>query len=330
MCTINDVLDFSKLEAGQVTIRPEPVDLGKLCRGTLQLFAPQAGAKDLELALDDSGAKNIVVRVDPDRIRQILLNFIGNAMKFTEAGSVTLLTRFDAATDTLGIEVIDTGGGIAPEKQALLFKRFSQVDGSMVRSAGGTGLGLAICKGLVEAMGGRLGAESEIGKGSRFWFEIPAAQASVPIEALGDDSVEPLSFRGARVLVADDHQVNRDLVRLYLAGMDAEVSEAADGEEAVVLAADWPFDVILMDLRMPNLDGAGALARIRASAGPNDATPILAFTADAGPDAIPGLLAMGFDAVVAKPAEPAALIGAIARAISSAPEFSEEDDAVAA
>ncbi|HEY2709045.1 MAG TPA: PAS domain S-box protein [Caulobacteraceae bacterium] len=325
LCTVNDVLDFSKLEAGQVAIQPEPVDLGKLCRGTLELFAPQAGAKDLQLVLDDEAAKDIVVRVDPDRIRQILLNFISNAVKFTEAGQVTLRTGFDTATDMLAVEVIDTGGGIPPDKLDLLFKRFSQVDGSAMRSTGGTGLGLAICKGLVEAMGGRIGADSRPGEGSRFWFEIPAAISSIAIETVDDQVVEPMSFRGARVLIADDHKVNRDLVRLYLAGLDAEVSEAGDGVEAVALAGDWPFDVILMDLRMPNLDGEGALKAIRASTGPNDATPILAFTADAGPEFVRQLRAMGFDDVVGKPAEPAILIGAIARAVSFGADVGEDE-----
>jgi len=316
LCIVNDVLDFSKLEAGQVTLQPEPVAIGKLCRGTLQLFAPQAGAKDLHLELDAGGAEDVVVRVDPDRIRQIVLHFLSNAVKFTNAGQVMLRVRHDAATDLLCIEVSDTGAGIPPDRQAKLFQRFSQVDGSLARQGGGAGLGLAICRGLVEAMGGRIGAESEPGVGSRFWFEIPAALCALPAGAAGEDGVEPLSFRGARVLVADDHQVNRDLVRLYLAGLDAEVSEAADGEEAVRLAGEWPFDVILMDLKMPGLDGAGALNAIRASGGPNDGTPILAFTADAGPEFVRELKALGFDDVVGKPAEPAALIGAIARAAS--------------
>jgi CheY-like chemotaxis protein len=329
LCTIDDVLDVSKIEAGQVTLRPEPVDLGKLCRGVLELFAPQAGAKDVELTLDDAAAKDIVVRVDPDRVRQMVLNFVSNAVKFTEVGSITLRTRFDEASDTLAVEAIDTGPGVSAAKQAELFKRFSQLESSMARR-GGAGLGLAICKGLVEAMGGRIGVESEPGRGSRFWFEIPAARTSVPAAALDEEAVEALSFRGARVLIADDHQVNRDLVRLYLAGMDAEVSEAADGIEAVDLAATWPFDAILMDIRMPRLDGAGALARIRAEPGPNDATPILAFTADAAPEQARELIALGFDDVVAKPAEPSALIAAIARAVSFEPAVIEGGEPFAA
>ena len=326
LCTVNDILDFSKLEAGQVTIHAEPVSLDRLTRATLDLFTPQAGAKDLSLTLD-GGTENPVICVDPDRIRQILLNLVSNAVKFTEVGGVTLRSRYDQQAERLTVEVIDTGDGIPPEKQDSLFKRFSQVDGSLTRSHGGTGLGLAICKGLVEAMGGEIGVESRLGEGSRFWFSVPARSA----ELLGPshDEVgldERPAFIGVRVLVVDDHPANRELAKLFLAGVGAEVTEAEDGEAAVRLAADWPFDVILMDLRMPGLDGPGALRRIRAADGPNDATPILAFTADADADSAGRLQAMGFQDVVSKPLDPTLLITAIARAV--AVEFETEDQAL--
>ena len=319
LCTVNDILDFSKLEAGQVSIQPEPVSLAKLCRATLDLFTPQAGAKDLSLTLEgDVTADDLVISVDPDRIRQILLNFVSNAVKFTATGGVTLRTTYDPAAETLSVDVIDTGEGIPPEKQDRLFKRFSQVDGSLTRVQGGTGLGLAICKGLVEAMGGEIGMDSRMGEGSRFWFKIPAPWAS---HAKADDDrplIERPTFAGVRVLVADDHPSNRELVRLFLAGVGAEVSEASDGEEAAQLASEWPFDVILMDLRMPRLDGLGALRRIRGSQGPNDATPILAFTADADTEIVGRLASMGFQDMVAKPLQPGALIAAVARATAFA------------
>jgi len=312
LCTVNDILDFSKLEAGQVSIHPQPMALAKLSRATLDLFTPQAGAKDLTLTLDSDD--DLVVAVDPDRIRQILLNLVSNAVKFTTTGGVTLRTRYDGPAERLRIEVIDTGAGLTAEQQDRLFKRFSQIDGSLTRAHNGTGLGLAICKGLAEAMGGEIGIESRAGEGSRFWFEIPAPLASLPETAGGAAASDQISFTGVRVLVVDDNAANRELARLFLAGVGAEVAEANDGEQAVRMAAELPYDVILMDLRMPALDGPGALRKIRGSPGPNDFTPMLAFTADADSEARARLSAMGFEGVVAKPVEPGVLIAAVARA----------------
>lgn len=323
LCTVNDILDFSKLEAGQVVIHPEPVSLGKLSRATLELFTPQAGAKDLTLTLDDGGVGPIL-RVDPDRIRQVLLNLVSNAVKFTLVGGVTLRTHYDAATERLRLEVIDTGPGIPPEKQDRLFKRFSQIDGSLTRAQSGTGLGLAICKGLAEAMGGEIGVESLVGQGSTFWFEIPASLAAAPEDDVGSPSSGQMSFTGVRVLVVDDNAANRELAHLFLEGVGAEVSDAADGEAAARMASELPYDVVLMDIRMPVLDGPGALARIRATAGPNDTTPILAFTADADAGSRARFTALGFDGLVEKPVTPQALISAVATATA----FAEQLDAV--
>lgn len=319
LCTVNDILDFSKLEAGQVSIHPEPVLISKLAGSTLELFGPQAGAKDLSLILEnDQDREHLVLAVDPDRVRQILLNLVSNAVKFTASGSVTLRTSYEATEGLLRIEVSDTGDGISAEQQERLFKRFSQIDGSMTRAHSGTGLGLAICKGLAEAMGGRVGISSEVGVGSTFWFEIPAQYASLPGTLEAHPRPDAVTFGGIRVLVVDDNATNRELVRLFLVGVGAEVSEAFDGEESVKMAAELPYDVILMDLQMPVLDGRSALRQIRSIPGPNDATPVLAFTAEDYAVCKVQLTAEGFEDVVSKPVEPAALIAAVARATAFA------------
>ncbi len=317
LSTVNDVLDFSKLEAGQVTIAPAPVAIEQLFRSTLDLFTPQAGVRDLELALRlNDLAPDLAVFVDADRVRQVLLNLVGNAVKFTPSGGVTLSVHHDGVPGSLMVEVFDTGPGIARDKVDSLFKRFSQIDGSLTRAHGGTGLGLAICKGLVEAMGGEIGVNSVPGQGSRFWFRIPAPVA----EALKVASVEVAQPRseqsGLRVLVADDHPANRELAGLFLAGIGAEITEACDGQAAVDTCATTSFDIILMDLRMPGLDGIGALQAIRAAGGPNSEIPILAFTADASEDLLSYLTGFGFNGVVAKPLSPAALIQAVSQALS--------------
>ncbi|HEX8471250.1 MAG TPA: ATP-binding protein, partial [Brevundimonas sp.] len=316
LSTVNDILDFSKLEAGQVAIRPRPTDIAELCRQTLELFSPQAGAKDLALHFEVAADRRWI-QVDPDRIRQILLNLVGNAVKFTASGAVTLALSWDQDSERLHLVVKDTGEGVPADKLEKLFKRFSQVDGSLTRNHGGTGLGLAICKGLAEAMGGRIGADSVIGTGSRFWFDIPAPRAhGVTIADDGDGAPRALpALTGKRVLVADDHPANRELARLFLSGVGAQVVDANDGVAAVEVAHAQRFDVILMDMRMPRLDGAAALGRIRGGGGVNAMTPILAYTADAGADEDRRLVALGFSGVVAKPVSSAALLDAIADAV---------------
>ncbi len=318
LCTVNDILDFSKLEAGQVAVRPEPTDLEDLCRSTLELFAPQAGAKDLTLDFRMGSVSSALVpalMIDPDRVRQILLNLIGNAVKFTAAGSVKVVAAWDPRTQRLGVSVADTGAGIPANKLGLLFQRFSQIDGSTTRGAGGTGLGLAICKGLCEAMGGTVGADSVVGRGSRFWFEIDAQAANAALEVTPPAEVTQLSaLSGTRVLVADDHPANRELARLFLSGLGADVVEVEDGAAAVDRLTQEAFDLVLMDLRMPRMDGREALKAIRSYVASAADTPILAYTADGDGDTSL-LMAAGFAGVVSKPLVPADFFRTVSRAL---------------
>jgi PAS domain S-box-containing protein len=318
LSAVNDILDFSKLEAGQVEIKRRPESPGLLAREAAEMFAAQARAGGVDLRVEGLKTLPRTMSIDADRLRQMLFNLVGNAIKFTEQGSVRLQAGYDAANGRLSFAVVDTGPGIAPDQLKRLFQRFSQVDASTTRRHGGTGLGLAICKGLAEAMGGEIGAESVEGKGSRFWFWIPAepVRAASP-EASGRRA--PALPSGCRILVADDNPANRDLARCLLEPLGAQVQEADGGAKAVECAALAPFDVILMDVRMPGLDGPAAMRKIRAGRGPNRRTPILAFSADVGSVGEGDFVARGFDGQVGKPLTALDLIGAILACLEPAP-----------
>jgi PAS domain S-box-containing protein len=319
LAVVNDILDFSKLEAGQVEIRRRPVAPAALFADTAGVMEAAAADKGVRLVCDTEGLPPGLA-LDGDRLRQVLLNLVGNAVKFTDRGEVGLTARW--ADGWLEAEVRDQGCGIAPDKLAVLFQRFSQVDGSSTRRHGGTGLGLAICKGLVEAMGGTIGVESREGEGSRFTFRIPARTVEMEAAGVGEGEAD-LGELGIRLLVADDNAVNRELVEVILSPLGVEVSAARDGREAVEMAADMPFDVILMDLRMPRLDGPAAARAIRAGEGPNANIPIILFSADvtAADDPV-------FDARLAKPIEPAALLAAVCGAVAGpAPDGRQTDAA---
>lgn len=306
---VNDVLDFSKLEAGQFEIKRRSVSAVEMVRDAVMMLNAQADAKSLDLSLSTSVDMAVHVLVDPERVRQVLLNLIGNAVKFTQEGGVKVDLRYEE--DRLYIEVRDSGAGLSPEAQQKLFQRFSQVDGSSTKQHGGTGLGLAICKGLVETMGGSIGVRSEVGQGSCFYFDVeafPAGGASVEGDQAGS-SFE--CIEGVRVLVADDNPVNRELVRAILEGFGADVTEAQDGVEAVEAAQAMPYDVILMDIRMPRLDGIGALQTIRRVPGPNQTVPIIGFSAGAD---LSRVIDHRFDGFVPKPIEVKCLLEAVSTA----------------
>ncbi len=318
LATINDILDFSRLEQGRITLEPRIVAITGVVSEVLEMLAPDAAAKSLVLRSvgDDMAPPELFI--DPERVRQVLLNLIGNAVKFTEVGEVRLETDYDIQTGRLRMSVTDTGPGVAEADQALIFARFSQIDEALNREHGGTGLGLAISRGLVELMGGDIGVESTLGQGARIWFEIPAqtGPSHDEAEAEVEETELPLPPPGVRVLVVDDNAGNRELVRSVLEAVGVEVAEAEDGEEGVAVAAASPFDAILMDLRMPRLDGVSAAQRIRAEAGPSAGSPIIAFSADVRS----GPLDPVFDGATPKPLTVASLLSTLSDALTGSPK----------
>jgi len=236
--------------------------------------------------------------LDEGRVRQILVNLMSNAIKFTAKGSVTLAmaVRPSDGGDALHVSVRDTGVGISPEGQARLFQRFSQVD----HNRDGTGLGLMICKQLVELMGGAIGVASREGEGSEFWFDIPVTQSALAI----DDEID---IPPARILVVDDQEAVRDLLTSLLTPQGHTVTGVADGAQALAVCDRQVFDLILMDINMPVMDGTTASLALRNGDGPNASIPIIAMTAAASTDRHRACLAAGMNDLLAKPLDPAAL-----------------------
>jgi CheY-like chemotaxis protein len=255
----------------------------------------------------------------------VLLNLLTNAVKFTEAGEVTVTVSH--ADDELKVEVSDTGVGIPPDRLYRLFQRFSQADGSINRQYGGTGLGLAICKSLAEVMGGDIGVSSTPGHGSRFWFTVAAPTCCVVGgEAAADEAA--LDVRPARILVVDDAPVNRELVGVLLGVFGHELTEAGGGAEAVEAARDQAFDLILMDLQMPGMDGLTATREIRSGCPLNRDTPIVALSANILPSHLEACREAGMDDHIGKPIDTRELLTKVARWTS--PADSEPETAATA
>jgi len=313
LSVVNDILDFSKLEAGQVDLDPHSFDPAAYVEDTIELLTTQAENKGLTLGLiiDDS----VPSRIDADssRVRQVLLNLVGNAIKFTAEGrvSVSMSHVMSDSGGMMRIQIADTGPGIPAERRDRLFQRFSQVDGSVSRNHGGTGLGLAICKGLVKLMGGEIGVESEEDKGSVFWFTFAAPPMNAVVHTAAAEAAEA-DMRPLHILVVDDVNVNRELVRAMLEPFGHSFVEAENGAEAVAAALREPFDLILMDLQMPGMDGTAATRAIRATCTANGLTPILALSANVLPDHLVACAAAGMDDHIGKPIQPMRLLTKVA------------------
>ena len=314
MTLLSDILDLSKIESGHMEFEETPLDLGASLQAVASLYEETARAKDLGFTLHVGDGARGVFLGDPTRIRQVLQNLVSNAMKFTASGSVEV--RADAVPlgdgrREITFEVIDTGVGISAEAQGRLFSKFMQAESSTTRKFGGTGLGLAICRELVHAMGGEIGVDSEEGRGSRFWFSLPLTLAA-EIEPLVEDVVvEEEESRPLRILAAEDNATNQFVLKAILGQKGLEATFVENGREAVEAVQANDYDLVLMDLHMPEMDGITATQRIRALIGPKSDIPVVAVTAEAMPEQVRRCLSAGMDAHVAKPIRPDTLYAVI-------------------
>jgi PAS domain S-box-containing protein len=318
---LNDILDLSKIEAGGLQLETNNFHLSSVLDNVASIVRESCHSKGLSLEIDPDSVP-LWLRGDPLRLRQALLNFAGNAVKFTQKGRISLraiLLQDSDASLLVRFEVQDTGIGLTPEQQGNLFQPFQQADSSTARRFGGTGLGLALTKRLTELMGGTVGVDSAVGVGSTFWFTVPLqrGRGALP-EPLVDDANASAEtrlrqhHRGARILLAEDNPVNVEVVQqmLHAAGLDVRV--AWNGRHAVDLASSEEFDLLLMDIQMPEMDGLTATRLIRGMAS-HAATPILALTANAFSEDQAACLDAGMDEVLAKPVTAGVLYDALLR-----------------
>ncbi len=313
MALLNDILDFSKIEAGKMVLEQIPVSLEELVTGTLALFYGRASEKGLALRAEWHEGAPRAVMGDPVRLRQILANFISNAIKFTHQGEVVVSVEPSRAFEEgVRLAVRDTGVGIPEAKQAHLFEAFTQADSSTTRKYGGTGLGLAICKRLTELMGGQIGVQSRASEGSTFFVDLPLPV--IQTEAIhqasdscrGNEQEDLHALSGKRILLVEDNEVNRKVAIRLLEKLGVEVEVAVNGCEAVEKAAAQTYDLILMDCQMPEMDGYEATRHIRqreAQRG-SERVPIVALTAHALSGDREKCLAVGMDDYLSKPLKP--------------------------
>jgi signal transduction histidine kinase/ActR/RegA family two-component response regulator len=328
MTVVNDILDMSKIEAGKVSITPLDIEIRGGIARVVELFRPKAAEKGLDISLQMDPSFPSHIRLDPVRTRQCLTNLISNAIKFTETGGITVSVRLRSERSGLDMEmtVADTGIGMTEEQVSRLFSDFMQADASTTRRFGGTGLGLAITRRLARLMGGDVTVESSPGKGSTFrlWFAVEKASSQAPDDVPVAASKAPAELRGRRVLLTDDNPINRKVAQMFMKPFGLVVVEAANGEEALIRLATQPFDLVLMDIHMPVMDGCEAVKRIRASQAQWSNIPVIALTADAMPGDDVRYLSMGMTGYVAKPIDQRELFSAINAALVSQPRRREQ------
>ncbi len=329
LALINDILDLSKVEAGGMVLEQRDFHLSAILESVLDIVRDTAHAKKISLSVDAEGVP-VWLCGDETRLRQSILNFVGNAIKFTDRGSVAVRARLlDERDDVLRLrfEVQDTGIGLTREQCGRLFQAFEQADTSTTRKYGGTGLGLALTRRLVELMGGRVGVESEVGRGSTFWFEVPLRRGKageLPVDGgrsrISDSMMLRDDYPRAQILLAEDNEVNVEVVMDLLKDVGLVVTVARNGREAVEHCRAQRFGLVLMDMQMPELNGPEATRLIRQD-GLNTGTPIVALTANAFAEDRRACLESGMNDVLTKPVDPDQLYGALLRGLS---QMSEE------
>lgn len=299
---INDILDHSKIEAGKIQMNPRPFDLRQMCDDIMELFHPAVREKNIGLEISFLGRDEWAFVADPERLRQVLVNLIGNAVKFTEKGYVRVAVECQksyAGRSALKFSVSDTGAGLSEEESQLLFQKYVQTKSGM--KFGGTGLGLSICRQLVELMGGQIGLSSKLGLGSTFWFTLELAETTVQqIPSQKESTFAPI-FKG-HILLAEDQLVNQRVAVTYLQKLGLEVEVANNGQIAVEKALSKRYDLIFMDCQMPVMTGYDATRNIRAQQ-QGERTPIVALTAEGTSGERSTCLEVGMDDFLTKPLE---------------------------
>jgi signal transduction histidine kinase/CheY-like chemotaxis protein/HPt (histidine-containing phosphotransfer) domain-containing protein len=316
---LNDILDYLKLEAGKLDVETVDFDLKRVAEGVTALLESRAGEKGIGFETTVDPTLPPYLKGDPGRLRQVLLNLMGNAIKFTERGFVALRVRRIPAPESkvgLRFEIVDTGIGLTEDAKAKLFGSFTQADSSISRRFGGTGLGLAISKRLVALMGGEIGVDSEVGKGSTFWVEVACAPGEKPKEEVRATAAAG-RLRPLVILLAEDNKVNQMVALGLLKPAGHQIDVVETGADAVT-AVDWgkkTYDLVLMDMHMPVMDGIEATRRIRALTAPKNAVPIIATTAGAMAEEVQRCLDAGMNDYVGKPINPEQLTQAILRTL---------------
>ncbi|HEX3887657.1 MAG TPA: ATP-binding protein [Phenylobacterium sp.] len=317
---LNDILDVSKIDAGRLDILPVAEDLPLFLERLVGFWGPRADEKGVALVLDLKANLPAFVLMDALRLRQVLFNLVGNALKFTDEGAVSVIAHATPNGDgavLLHIAVTDTGMGIAPDLLPQLFTRFTQGDETEMRKFGGTGLGLSIAKQLVGLMGGQIWAESEFGKGSTFHIKLPMALADGPeLPKAANQTEEVAPVTALQVLAVDDNAVNLLVLDQLLSSFGHHVAKASSGAEALTALAGQAFDLVLLDIQMPGMTGVEVLQQLRAADGPNRTAPVVALTADVTSGGRQRYLDLGFTEHSSKPIQIGELMDAITRAMA--------------